>query len=99
MLCQRFDANHRTRTMRIEGRFNPRVALLANFGRVVLADFGSSPVSQPTVARLDRRTRRGLESQSESVQTAWWEHEFGIGTIAGLAAKRQAMGNALRLKH
>ncbi|HME40385.1 MAG TPA: hypothetical protein VKG63_15625 [Steroidobacteraceae bacterium] len=41
-----------------------KLALLANFGPVVLTDFGPSPVPQPTVARLDRGTWRGLESQS-----------------------------------
>jgi hypothetical protein len=46
------------------------VALLANFGPVVLTDFGSSPVPQPTVARLDRGTWRGLESQSGMVRAA-----------------------------
>jgi transposase len=46
------------------------LALLANSGPVVLTDFGSSPVPQPTVARLDRGTWRGLESQSGFVRAA-----------------------------
>lgn len=83
------------------------LALLPNFGPVVLTDFGSSPVPQPTVARLDRGTWRGLESQRDLFEQLRREHEFGIGTIAGVAAKfgvhrrlvRQAIGNELPPKH
>src|SRR3954453_8471022 len=40
------------------------VALLSNFGPVVLTDFGPPPVPQPTVPLMDQGTLRGLESQS-----------------------------------
>lgn len=46
------------------------VALLSNFGPVVLMDFGPPPVPQPTVARADRGAWRGLESQSGFVRAA-----------------------------
>src|SRR6478672_12023388 len=44
------------------------VALLSNFGPVVLMDFGPPPAPQPTVARVDRGAWRGLESQSGFVR-------------------------------
>lgn len=47
-----------------------KVALLSNYGPVVLMDFGPPPVPQPTVARLYRGARRGLESQSGFVRAA-----------------------------
>src|SRR3954462_9473750 len=40
------------------------LALLSNFGPVVLTDFGPPPVPQPTVPLMDQGTLRGLESQS-----------------------------------
>ena len=46
------------------------MALLSNFGPVVLMDFGPPPVPQPTVARADRGAWRGLESQSGFVRAA-----------------------------
>jgi hypothetical protein len=49
---------------------NCLVALLSNFGPVVLMDFGPPPVPQPTVARVDRGAWRGLESQSGFVRAA-----------------------------
>jgi hypothetical protein len=49
------------RGIMMDQRRESQLALLANFGPVVLTDFGSSPVPQPTVARLDRGTWRGLE--------------------------------------
>ena len=47
-----------------------RMALLSEFGPVVLMDFGPPPVPQPTVARVYREARRGLESQSGFVRAA-----------------------------
>ena len=47
-----------------------RMALLSKFGPVVLMDFGPPPVPQPTVARVYREARRGLESQSGFVRAA-----------------------------
>jgi len=46
------------------------LALLSNFGPVVLMDFGPPPAPQPTVARVDRGAWRGLESQSGFVRAA-----------------------------
>ena len=51
-------------------RSGRRLALLSNFGPVVLMDFGPPPVPQPTVARVDRGAWRGLESQSGFVRAA-----------------------------
>jgi hypothetical protein len=83
------------------------LALLANFGPLVLTDFGSSPVPQPTVARLDRGPGVDWRAEVELFEQLRREHEFGIGTIAGVAAKfgvhrrlvRQAIGDALPPKH
>jgi hypothetical protein len=46
------------------------LALLSNFGPVVLMDFGPPPVPQPTVPLLDQGTLRGLESQSGFIRAA-----------------------------
>jgi hypothetical protein len=46
------------------------LALLSNFGPVVLMDFGPSPVPQPTVPLMDQGILRGLESQSGSIRAA-----------------------------
>ena len=79
------------------------MALLANFGPVVLTDFGPPPslnlrspdcIGGPGV---DWRAKVDLFEQLRR------EHEFGVGTIAGVAAKfgvhrrvvRQAIGSAL----
>jgi hypothetical protein len=64
-LCQRGEITNRM----LHGP-DKRVALLSNFGPVVLMDFGPPPVPQPTVARVDRGAWRGLESQSGFVRAA-----------------------------
>jgi hypothetical protein len=55
---------------RAKHAFQQLLALLSNFGPVVLMDFGPPPVPQPTVARVDRGAWRGLESQSGFVRAA-----------------------------
>ena len=80
------------------------LTLLSNYGPVVLMDFGPPRVPQPTVARLHRGDWRAKVDLFEQLRR---EHEFGIGTIAGVAAKfgvhrrvvRQALVNAVPAKH
>jgi hypothetical protein len=82
------------------------LALLSNYDPVVLMDFGPSSVHQPTVKCIggpgvDWRAKEDLFEQLRQ------EHEFGTGTIAGVAAKfgvhrrvvRQALFNAVPAKH
>ena len=84
------------------------MALLSNVGPAVLANFGPPPAPQPRVASI------GSGDLSWTGEPKWiysssfvGEHEFGIGTIAGVAAKfgvhrrvvRQAIGSALPPKH
>ena len=83
------------------------MALLSNFGPVVLMDFGPPPVPQPTVARADRGASVDWRAKVDLFEQLRREHEFGIGTIAEVAAKfgvhrrvvRQALSGALPPQH
>jgi hypothetical protein len=68
---------------------------------------GPPPVPQPTVARMYRRPGVDWRAKVDLFEQLRREHEFGVGTIAGVAAKfgvhrrvvRQALVNAVPAKH
>src|SRR3954466_10379235 len=79
------------------------LALLSNFGPGVLTDFGPPAVPQPTVSRFYRGLGMDRKAKVDLFEQLRREHEFGVGTVAGVAAKfgvhrrmvRQALASAL----
>ena len=83
------------------------MALLSNSGPGVLANFGPPPVPQPTVTLMDQGPFVDWKAKVDLFEQLRREHEFGVGTIAGVAAKfgvhrrvvRRAIASALPPPH
>jgi hypothetical protein len=83
------------------------MALLSNSGPGVLANFGPPPVPQPTVTLMDQGPFVDWKAKVDLFEQLRREHQFGVGTIAGVAAKfgvhrrvvRRAIASALQPPH